>query len=321
MHFGRNHYAGSSTSVAAGEAWRKLYGPFLLYCNSTTAATNAGDALWNDAKAQVAAERAAWPSLRLTTADHPAASARGTVTGQLVVNDVLKTSTGANAQIGLAAPEAASGNWQNQSKGYRATGPGPMRLVAFSIPAVRPGTYTLYAFLDGAVGEFSKTPVTVTAGGTTARSGPSPGPFHAAERALAWEIGVPDRSAREFKHGNDHFTPYLWEVYPTELPNPLVYNIGSGNSASDINYVHSGYPATADGVTTWGPWSWKLNFQLAAVPAVGNATLTVAVASSNYARLYLTINDDAAAFTRISPGENGGNALLRGRAYMRSIRW
>lgn len=310
MHFGRNHYGGSSTSVAAGEAWRKLYGPFLLYCNATTTTTNPGDVLWTDAQAQVAAEKAAWPYSWLATSDHPAASGRGTVTGQLAVSDALKPSlTGANARIGLAAPEATSGNWQNQSKGYqywtRADAAGN-----FSIPAVRPGTYTLYAFLDGAVGEFSRTSVTVAAGGTTAlgaltwtvpRSGTS----------LAWEIGVPDRSAGEFKHGGDHFTPYLWEVYPAELPNPLVYNIGTSNPAADFNYVHGGYPATLNGVTTWGPWNWKLNFQLSAVPITGNATLTVAVASSNYARLYLTINDDATAFTRISPPESGGNALLR----------
>ncbi len=37
IHFGRNHYNASSTSVAAGEAWTKMYGPWLLYCN-----TNAG---------------------------------------------------------------------------------------------------------------------------------------------------------------------------------------------------------------------------------------------------------------------------------------
>ena len=61
IHFGRNHYGGSSTSIAEGEAWRKVYGPHLLYCNSTTATTNAGDVLWADAKAQTTAEIAAWP--------------------------------------------------------------------------------------------------------------------------------------------------------------------------------------------------------------------------------------------------------------------
>lgn len=309
MHFGRNHYGGSSTSVAAGESWRKLYGPFLLYCNSTTATSNAGDALWTDAKAQVAAETAAWPYSWLTTADHPAASARGTVTGRFLVNDPLKPAlTGANAYVGLAAPEDSDGNWQFQSKKYqywtRADAAGN-----FAIPAVRPGSYTLYAFTDGAVGEFSKPLITVSAGGTNAqgnltwnvpRSGAS----------LAWEIGTPDRTAKEFRHGQDYFTPYLWDVTPTEFPNPLVFNVGTDDPATAWNYVHGSYPI-APGSGTRGQWNWKINFNLAAVPPSGNAKFIVAIASANYARLYLTINDDSTSFARISPQVSGGNALLR----------
>ena len=34
MHFGMDHYDGSSTSVAAGEAWSKTFGPYLCYLNS-----------------------------------------------------------------------------------------------------------------------------------------------------------------------------------------------------------------------------------------------------------------------------------------------
>lgn len=57
IHFGMNHYGGSSTRIAAGEEWRKIYGPFLLYCNQ---GGNAG-ALWADARAKAAAERKLWP--------------------------------------------------------------------------------------------------------------------------------------------------------------------------------------------------------------------------------------------------------------------
>ncbi len=310
MHFGRNHYDGSGTSVAAGETWRKLYGPFLLYCNASAAASNAGNALWADAQAQVTAEKAAWPYSWLTTTDHPAASGRGTVTGKLVITDSLKPSvSSANAYIGLAAPEDTDGNWQYQGKKYqywtRADTSGN-----FTLPAVRPGAYTLYAYNDGTVGEFSKLAVTVTANtvnnqGTLIWTVPRSG------ASLAWELGTADRTARDWRHGDDYYTPYLWDVYPAEFPNPLIFNIGTDNPATGLNYVHSAYPTTNNGVTTWGSWNWKLNFNLPAVPSTGNAVLTIGIASSNYARLYLTLNDEANAFTRISPSNDGGNALLR----------
>ncbi len=61
IHFWRNHFGGSNTSIAAVESWKKIYVPHLLYCNSTAVTTNAGDTLWADAKAQATAEISAWP--------------------------------------------------------------------------------------------------------------------------------------------------------------------------------------------------------------------------------------------------------------------
>lgn len=309
MHFGRNHYAGSAVKVAAGEAWRKQYGPFLLYCNQTSTTTDAGDALWADARAQVAAEKAAWPYAWLVNPDHPAAADRGTVTGKLVITDTLNPAvSAAGARIGLAAPEESAGNWQFQSKGYQ------YWTVAdtqgnFTIPAVRPGTYTLYAYNTGAVGEFSKKSVIVTAGKTAALGTVTWSVPHVG-RTVAWEIGVPDRSAAEFRHGNDYFQAYLWDTYPKEFSNPLVYTVGTSNPARDWNYVQSAFPA-AEGSSDLKNWDWRINFNLGQVPSKGDATLVIAFASVHSPRLWLLVNGDPQPLTRINPPVTGGNALLR----------
>ena len=117
LHFGRDHYGGSSTSVEANQAWAKIYGPFLIYFNSNTAGA---DPCWADAKAQVAAEHSAWPYAWLTSnSNYPQANARGTVTGKLIISDSLKPSqTAAGAWVGVADTPAGT-NWQSWSNGYQ----------------------------------------------------------------------------------------------------------------------------------------------------------------------------------------------------------
>ena len=280
----------------------------MLYCNSTTTTVNAGDTLWADAQAQATAEIAAWPYAWLSSADYPLAPGRGTVTGKLIVTDALKPAvSGANAWVGVAAPEATDGNWQFQGKAYqcwvRADAAGN-----FTIPDVRPGTYELYAFTDGAVGEYAQpaTLINVAANATNALGNvtwnvPHPG------TSIAWEIGTPNRSASEFKHGSDYYEPYLWDTYCTELASPLEYTVGTSNPATDWNYAHSGHVDAG----LWTPWKWRVHFNLPAVPASGSATLTLAFAGSESARLDVYVNDEANLFARFYPGGSGGNALIR----------
>ena len=308
IHFGRNHYNGSSTSVAAGEEWSKIYGPYLLYCNSTTTNASAGNTLWADAKAQVQAEIAAWPYPWLTTnTNYPVAAQRGAVSGRFLVNDSFNPAlTGSNAWIGLAQPDAG-GNWQFESKRYQywvhADSNGN-----FTIPHVRPGNYTLYAWTVGAVGEFTRANVTVTAGATNALGNitwtvPHTGGY------LAWEIGIPDRTAAEFRHGStDYWRAFLWEDYSSEFSNPLEYTIGVSNPATDWNYAQPGYLVG----TNWSGWKWRVNFNLPSVPASGNATLVIAWAGNDHARMQFYVNDETTQFgANHYPPNGGGNALIR----------
>jgi rhamnogalacturonan endolyase len=207
--------------------------------------------------------------------------------------------------VGWCGATSAGGNWQLDTDHYqywvRTESDG-----SFTIPNVRPGTYTLFAFGTGAVGEFSKGQVEVKPGrqtdlGELTWNVPHPG------ATIAWEIGVPDRSAKEFRHGNDYFQPYLWDKFSGELPNPLEYTVGVSDWSKDWNYVHCGYPQREK----WSPWKWRIHFNLAHVPAKGTATLTIAYASSYYGRNEIYVNDESKLLQTVRPSIDGGNALTR----------
>jgi rhamnogalacturonan endolyase len=303
IHFGMDHYNCSRYDIAAGEKWSKIFGPFLLYCNHSDAGA---DACWADAKQQVLAEKSAWPYAWLTDNPlYPPDAQRGSVSGQLIVRDPLKPAlTGSNAWIGLAQPPPG-GNWQFDSMHYEywvktdAAG-------NFTIPYVRPGTYTLSAFLTGAVGEYSHPGVQVGAGtrgdlGSVTWTVPHKG------SRIAWEIGVPDRTAAEFRHGTDYFHGYVWQNFSTEWPNPLDYTIGKSNPATGWNYAQTSYVQD----TKISPWKWRIHFTLDSVPKSGNATLTLAIASAQRAHIFVCANDDTKPLATVTPEVQGGDALLR----------
>lgn len=299
IHFGMNHYGGSSTRLRAGEEWRKIYGPFLLYCNSGGNA----DQLWVDARAKAASERRLWPHAWVDRPDlYPPAAARGTVTGNLTIKDPLKPSLdAAGAWVGLAQPLPGK-DFQNDSNGYQYWTKADAR-GSFTIPHVRPGTYTLYAFTNGAVGQFEMQGAVVKAGNNHAGDLVWNVPRHG--KVLAWELGIPDRRAAEFRHGNEYFKAYLWRDFSKTMPNPLTFTIGRSNPAKDWNYAQGSYLKGDNPVT----WPWNINFQLAKVPPSGTARLTVALASAERARVNVRIN--GADLETYYPAESGGNTLLR----------
>jgi rhamnogalacturonan endolyase len=299
IHFGMNHYAGSSTRLAAGTAWRKIYGPFLLYCNQGGNA----DALWQDARAKAAAERKEWPHAWVDDAEiYPPRSARGTVRGRLTIHDRLKPSVSASgAWVGLSQP-AAGGNFQNESNGYQYWTKADAR-GNFEIPHVRPGSYTLSAFNQGVVGEFELSGAAVKPGINAA--GDLVWEVPRIGKSLAWEIGVPDRRAAEFRHGNDYFHGYVWTNFSKEWKNPLVYQIGKSNPATDWNFAQGSYLKN-DRCQTW---PWEIRFQLVDPPAAGNARLILAFASADMARVDVNVNGKSVS--TVMPANSDGNALLR----------
>ena len=305
IYLNADHYNASTINIRAGEAWRKIYGPWLLFMTGSKGAK----ANWDEAKMQAARERAQWPYQWIADPDY-AATTRGSVSGRLVVRDSLKPKlTAKGAWVGLAAPEKTAGHWQFQGRDYqywvRAGEDG-----SFQIPAVRPGSYTLYAFVTGAVGEFSQEGVIVKKSAPTPLGEVTWNVPHKGTR-LAWEIGIPDRTSAEFRHGRtDYWTPYLFEKFEKEFPNPLEYDTARGDWATALNYAQTTF-GTGDRRT---PWKWRIRFSLDKPPAE-DPTLTIAFASSSDTNLDITANDDAKPFASFEPpvtgGKSGGNALLR----------
>ena len=181
----------------------------------------------------------------------------------------------------------------------------------FSLAHLRPGTYTLSAWTAGAVGEFTLTNVIVTAGTTNALGNLNWTNMHPGGQ-IAWEIGIPDRSAAEFRHGTNYWYPFLWTTYTNDFPNPITYNVGTSNWTNDWNYAQPGY---LTGTTNWSQWKWHINFTLTNLPPSGSATMTFAIASIYYGAIDVYVNDESTltgeVAVNIAGGGAGGNALIR----------
>ena len=283
-HFGRvlmkifscTHYGAWPVEVGT-EAWRKLYGPCLIYLNSGGEA----DALWADAKAKAAAERAAWPYPWMHHALYPLAAERGAVAGQIQIKDPQDpAASAANAWVGLAAPKP---DWQQQSNGYqfwvRADRDG-----RFTIPNVRPGSYTLYTFVDGVMDEFRRDNVAVAKGLTLDLGVLNYTPVRHGRQL--WQIGTPDRTAREFRHGDDYRQWGLWLKYPEEFPKGVTFTIGQSHERTDWNYAQPTVQTTRKPAGT----KWDVLFDLGEKPKSGRATLRLALAGATNADLVVLVN-------------------------------
>jgi rhamnogalacturonan endolyase len=298
--FGGTHYGmGGDGAIASGEKWEKIYGPFLIYCNKVpSGTTNVPKALWDDAKTQTELERAKWPYSWFSDSTYLKANQRGTVKGKLVISDpTVPAASAANMWIGVAIPPSSTTgttDFQIWSKNYqfwvKTDGVGN-----FTIPNVMPGIYDMYAFGPGAAGQMTKNAyVTVTAGNITDLGTVEWIPYRIAP--TVWEIGIPDRTAKEFKHGHDYWVGGTYPDpnwakfmnYTTEFPNDVNYTVGQSNWSTDWNYVQ---PYNIVGTSQTIAPEWKVNFKLTAAPTAGSlSSVYVAAASSYQAALIVKIN-------------------------------
>ncbi|HVU39350.1 MAG TPA: polysaccharide lyase family protein, partial [Opitutales bacterium] len=234
-----SHYGGAGVSVAAGEHWTKVVGPFMLYCNS------GGDPqqLYKDAQQQQAKEAAQWPYAWVDGIDYPHKEQRATVSGQLVLNDpVMPSAKMSHLMVGLAHPDyqnpGAFGGpqtvtWQTDAKNYefwvRGNDDG-----TFAIPNVRPGTYTLHAFANGVLGEYAQANVTVESGQPLDLGKINWTPVRRGQQV--WEIGIPNRNGSEFLKGDDFFHDGMQIQYAQLFPNDVTFTIGQSDYRKDWYY-------------------------------------------------------------------------------------
>jgi rhamnogalacturonan endolyase len=125
-------------------------------------------------------------------------------------------------------------DWQRDAKFYqfwtRADAQG-----AFSIPNIRPGSYTLHAFADGVIGEFTLTNLIVSSSEKKSLGELTWSPKRFGQ--TVFQIGIPDRTAREFRHGDRFWQWGLYFDYPKEFPDDVNFIVGQSDWHKDWNYV------------------------------------------------------------------------------------
>lgn len=266
------HYAGgASNSIPAGQDWTHVVGPIFVYFNSLehpaepSAAeldklhatygsgmpavpsewTDNALALWNDAVAKSKEVKAQWPYDWVQGMDYPHKHGRGTVTGQVVLDDPQASSKLLpNLNIGLTAPNyrgitsprAGNGDivtWPHDGEHYQFWSVGSPD-GRFTISNVRPGTYALRAFANGVLGEYDMAgTVTVEPGKTVELGKLQWKPVRYGRQV--WEIGYPDRTADKFFKG-DGANYWLWGWglrYAGLFPNDIKYTIGRSDYHRD----------------------------------------------------------------------------------------
>jgi rhamnogalacturonan endolyase len=280
-----SHYGGSSLEIAAGEAWTKVVGPILIYVNHGATP----EAMFQDALAEAARQHAQWPFAWVHRVDYPLAADRATVTGKLSVSDPDPAAKPpARTLAGLIPQGDENGLWQHDAKHYQfwvVAGPDG----TFSIPQVRPGTYTLAALADGIFGEFDGPTVTVAAGKPIAL-GPIVWKPLRYGRQL-WEIGYPNRNGSEFFMGDqyDHWGMYL--LYGKLFPNDVHYTVGTSDYRKDWyfeqvpNNAHGDPPGGMNGADT----TWTISFSTSA-PLKGTAVFRTGICGVAARHVFVAVN-------------------------------
>ena len=290
-----NKYYFHGGCVVTGD-FEKTYGPFYTYLNKG----ENGAEMWADAKRQAEVEMAQWPYKWFENKEY---HERTTLKGQIVVTDGTSADS---TWIILSHPDSTYG-WQRDTGPYmfwvRSKTDG-----SFEIPNVHPGHYTLFANKEGVWGEFRKDNIEITANHSIDLGKLAWTPSNHGK--LYWQIGIPDRTSKEFRNGNNFGQWDNYLTYRPCFPNDVDFVIGKSNYRKDWNYVH---PAVAPPDDNKGT-PWKIHFNLDKIPK-GNLLLTIAISSTRQTFLKVMINNSFAAQYNYPYNKDDDSAGIRTAAY------
>ncbi|KAI9437353.1 putative lyase [Russula earlei] len=182
-------------------------------------------------------------------------------------------------------------NWQNDAKHYEfwVNGAGD---GSFTIPNVRPGTYQLHAIADGVLGAYDATAtVTITPGEKLDLGTIEWHPIHYGQQIF--QIGTPNRSAKEFYKGDDHWHWGMYIEYAKYFPNDVNFTVGKSDPSKDwyIYHVPHDTDFKPDGRDQGRATPWTINFTMpASVPTTGKATLRFGLSGSATRSLGISVN-------------------------------
>lgn len=301
--FHGTHYIGEDilTHIKEGETWRKVFGPILVYLNSTSDVSEAHN-LWIDAKEQRVLEETAWPYNFVSSSFYFMANERGSISGRLLVQDRFISSSpipARDAHIGLSAARE-EGAWQTESKEYQFWVKTDSK-GDFTIRNIIPGVYGLHGWVPGFIGDYlHKSLVTVSAGSHTHLGILTYSPLR--DGPTLWEIGYPDRTANSFYvpdvnpmyvnklflHSPEKFRQYgLWEGYTDLYPrNDQVFTVGINDPKKDWFFAQV-CRGGEDGKYVAATWTIKFNMTSL---SDGTYRLRLAIASATRSDLKINVN-------------------------------
>ncbi|KAJ7904941.1 galactose mutarotase-like protein [Mycena leptocephala] len=277
---------GGATSPNITDGFDRTFGPQFLYFNHGLGATlhdlladaeSFADPTWNSAF---------YDEVAPYVAGYAPSSARGSFSAHVNVPPGASEPTAVLSANGVHFQDNAF-----DPTAYQYWGPISPDGHSISIPRVKAGTYRLTVFAAGIFGDFVQDDVVVRAGEATHVSVTwTP---ESAGREL-WRLGVPDKSAGEFRNGNERDErhpnrPAKYRIYwgawdfPTQFPTGVNFTIGRSREGVDWNYIHwSQYgPTYIDNRTITDFNNWQINFDLPEPPLSSSvATFTIQLAAA-----------------------------------------